>query len=89
VERSLRFAPTMSAVYCGRRNFCALANNIKKASYLPRRLREEEDRSIRAAAKLQEDIGLQGITARCGVRRERRYGESFLGSGRLNRRPYR
>ena len=25
-------------------------------------LREEEDRSIRAAAKLQEDIGLQGIT---------------------------
>ena len=52
----------MSAVCCVRRSCGRRGKNIEKGEITAAQLREVEDRCIRDAVKMQEDVGMQGIT---------------------------
>ena len=57
-----RSAPTMSAVCCGRPNFMQRVRHARPARSRSEELRAIEDKAIRDAVRLQEDLGYRAVT---------------------------
>ncbi len=61
-KKKRRFAPITSEVYCVHRSCAKQERQREKGDISAAQLREVEDRCIRDAVKMQEDVGMQGIT---------------------------
>ena len=62
MTRIRRSAPTMSAACCARRNCCRRGPSMQAGRLSAEELRRVEDAAIRDAVRMQEEIGLQGVT---------------------------